>query len=190
MPKSPTSNRHDKPAPKPTAPAAGTARGAQPPAAVPVPAPVKRAVRLMLGGAAGTFALAVYLTVVSLAAKSQTIAAYAKTGHLSASQVSADINGEVFFFVLAAVVVAAVWVLMARMNREGKNWARITASAFFLIWSFSTYQAISGLTTWVSVGAFVIELAIWGVGAATLYYLWRPDSAEHFKRQRAVTPGH
>jgi len=52
---------------------------------------------------------------------------------------------------------------------------------FFLLWTYETYRAISGLNTWIALGNLLIMLAIWGCGAGALYFLWRPASTAYFK---------
>ena len=70
---------------------------------------------------------------------------------------------------------------MARANQAGRSWARITASVLFLLWTYQTYRGISGLKTYLDLGALLIMLGIWGIGVGALYYLWRPESSAFFK---------
>jgi hypothetical protein len=153
-----------------------------PPGRAAAPPAVRRAVRLMLAGAAGTFIWGIYWAVVTLAFRSDTVTYYVKTAHLTASKANAEIGGSVLLIVVQAVLYAAFWVLMARMNRDGHAWARIVAIVLFLLWTYYTYQSIVELKTYIGLGNMIIELLIWGVGAAVLVNLWRPDSTDYFKR--------
>ncbi len=147
-------------APTPTAPTA--------------PASVERAARLMLFGAPASIVFGIYGIIYSLVDKGDII----KTAHYTNGQFTfALVLGFVF-----SLVYAALWVWMARTNQAGRPWARITASVLFLLWTYQTYRGISGLKTYLDLGALLIMLGIWGIGLGALYYLWRPDSKPYFTR--------
>jgi hypothetical protein len=146
------------------------------------PLAVRRAVQLMLAGAAGTFIWGIYWAVVTLAFRGDTVTYYVKSAHLSASKANAEIGGSVLLIVVQAVLYAAFWVLMARMNRDGHGWARILSVALFLFWTYYTYQSIIELKTYIGLGNMIVELLIWGLGSAALVNLWRPDATAYFKR--------
>jgi hypothetical protein len=152
------------------------------------PLAVRRAVQLMLAGAAGTFVWGIYWAVVTLAFRSDTVTYYVKTAHLSASKASAEIGGSVLLIVVQAVLYAAFWVLMARMNRDGHGWARIVSIGLFLLWTYYTYQSIVELKTYIGLGNMIIELLIWGAGSAVLVNLWRPESTAYFKHLTPEAP--
>jgi hypothetical protein len=174
-------------------PAASTASTASPKPRMPfldlsaAPAPLQRAARFMLAGSIGSFVLGAYLIIVTVTERSASLAsATSATGskHLTASQFNTEFTGIIIYDIVLTLVCAALWAWMARMNQGGRSWARIVATVLFLIWTYYTYQTISGLGTWIVLGVLIIELAIWGVGAAALYYLWRPDSTAFFKEQQ------
>lgn len=174
-------------------PAASTASTASPKPRTPfldlsaAPAPLQRAARFMFAGSVGSFVLGAYLIIVTVTERSTSLAsATSATGskHLTASQFNTEFTGIIIYDIVLTLVCAALWAWMARMNQGGRGWARIVATVFFLIWTYYTYQTISGLSTWIVLGVLIIELAIWGVGAAALYYLWRPDSTAFFKEQQ------
>jgi hypothetical protein len=152
------------------------------------PAAVRRAVKLMLAGAAGTFIWGIYWAVVTLAFRGDTVNYYVKTAHLSASKANAEIGGSVLLIVVQAVLYAAFWVLMARMNRDRHAWARMVAVLLFLFWTYYTYQSIIQLKTYVGLGNMIIELLVWGVGAASLVNLWRPEATAYFKGLSPAAP--
>jgi hypothetical protein len=152
------------------------------------PAPIQRAVKLMVAGAAATLVWGLFGVIVNLAFRSEAVNSIVKTNHVTTSNASAQVNGYVLWDVVVAVVCAGIWILMARMNREGRNWARIAASALFLIWTYEVYQSINGLRNGtnlaIALGAIILGLVIWGFGAGALYYLWRPDATAYYKSQR------
>jgi hypothetical protein len=151
------------------------------------PAPLQRAARFMFAGSIGSFVLGAYLIIVTVTERSASLAsATTATGskHLTAAQFNTEFTGIIIYDIVLTLVCAALWAWMARMNQGGRSWARIVATVFFLIWTYYTYQTISGLNTWIVLGVLIIEVAIWGVGAGALYYLWRPDSTAFFKEQQ------
>jgi hypothetical protein len=145
------------------------------------PRPVRLAGRLMLGGAAGTVVWGVYWAIVSFAFKNQTAAYLVQTDHYTRSKANTEIYASMLFILVQALLYAGLWVWMGRMSTFGRNWARISSTVFFLLWTYETYRAISGLNTWIALGNLLIMLAIWGFGAGALYFLWRPDSTAYFK---------
>jgi hypothetical protein len=152
-----------------------------------VPAPVHRAARFMFGGSIGSFVLGTYLVVVTVTERSASLSAnnsLTGTKRLTASQFNAEFTGIIIYDIVIALVCAALWAWMARMNQAGRKWARITSTVFFLIWTYYTYQTISGLGTWIILGVLIIELAIWGLGATALYSLWRPDASVFYNEQQ------
>jgi hypothetical protein len=145
------------------------------------PAPVRLAGRLTLGGAAGTVVWGIYWAIVTLAFKSQTASYLVKTQNYSPSKANTEVYASMLFVLVQALLYAGLWVWMGRMNNFGRNWSRITSTAFFLLWTYETYRAISGLSTYIALGNLIIMLGIWGFGAGALYFLWRPDSTAYFK---------
>ena len=90
--------------------------------------------------------------------------------------------GGVIYDILVTVILVAAWVLMTRMNQRGRNWARITSSVLFLLWSFETYLTVGSLdgSVLVIVNAAIV-IVIWLAGFAALFSLWRPDSSDYFR---------
>jgi uncharacterized membrane protein len=144
----------------------------------PPPATVQRAARYMLAGAVVTAIWQIYWIVVTVAHKASLTSANGKP--VTNSQITAS----VLFTIVSAILVSAIWVLVARLNQAGKNWARFAATALFTLWLYSTYRAIP-LTTrggyWIV--NTVLMLAILLIGLAAIYLLWRPDSTTFFKEQ-------
>jgi len=159
------------------------------------PAPVQRAVRLMRAGAAVS-AVSLIITIIgAFSLKHDMLTANAqkaKDQQLTASQISNTATGLIIYTILIGLISIGLWLWMARMNAAGRRWARITASAFFVLWSLYTYSVLSELHGGVTVTAtlivsLVLILGLWVLGAATIFYLWRPDSTAYFKAESLTT---
>ena len=161
-----------------------TARDKNPPArsqrsADPAPPDtVQRAARYMLVGAAVTAIWLIYWIVVTVAHKASLTHPDGKP--ITNSQVVASVLVTIVF----AILISAIWVLVARVNQAGKNWGRWFATVLFGLWSYSTYHSIPYITSggfWIV--NIIIMLAIWVIGLAVIYLLWRPESTAFFKGQ-------
>lgn len=130
----------------------------------------------MLAGAGVT---AVWGLFYVIAAAIQDIGAVGSNGKPIATS---SIVTELIVLALEAVIYVALWVLMARKNQSGRNWARITSSVLFVLWSYQTYVAIGTMALApVLIVNVVFILAIWVIGLAALFLLWRQDSTAFFR---------
>ena len=161
------------------------AKGAADSAVTPAPPEtVSRAVRFMFAGAVASFVWGLYLIIVTVSSRSAALAANnsLSTGkRMTPSQFNSAFTGIVIYYVALTLVFVALWMWMARMNRAGRNWARITAAVLFAVWTYETYRSITALSTWIVLGLMIIMLAIWAAGLGALYYLWRAESKAFFK---------
>ena len=64
-------------------------------------------------------------------------------------------------------------VVDARVNPQ-HGWARLASSVLFLLWTYFTYESISGVDSVVGLINFIVELVVWGFGGAAIYQLWLP----------------
>jgi len=86
---------------------------------------------------------------------------------------------------VAAVVVAIVfgligiglWLWMARANKAGKNWARITATVFFALDTLSLLATFRQAEPALS---RVISLLVWLAGLGAVVLLWQKVSSAYF----------
>jgi hypothetical protein len=157
------------------------------------PETVQWAVRLMLVGAAISTLFLLFGVVVTVSERNSLINALIswnktqpKSKQLSLSQIHSYVTVSIVTIIIVGLISIALWLWMARMNSGGRNWARITASVLFALWTFYTYQSIGdtrGAATLVA--STVIVLLIWLVGLASLFLLWRPASTMFFKSQSA-----
>jgi len=155
------------------------------------PAPVHRAARLMQAGAVVSTLSLIFTVIGSFSLKHNMMTANAQKlqdHQITASQISSTATGLIAYTIVIGLVSIGLWLWMARMNEAGRRWARITASVFFALWSLYTYSVIGELHGGVTVTAtlivsLVLILALWVIGAATVFYLWRPASTAYFKAQ-------
>jgi hypothetical protein len=155
------------------------------------PAPVHRAARLMQAGAAVSALSLIFTVIGAFSLKSNMMSANAqklKDHQITASQISNTATGLIIYTIIIGLVSIGLWLWMARMNEAGRRWARITASVFFALWSLYTYSVLGELHGGVTVtGTLIVSLililALWVVGAVTVFYLWRPASTAYFKAQ-------
>jgi uncharacterized membrane protein (DUF2068 family) len=155
------------------------------------PAPVRRAVRLMQAGAVVSTLSLIFTVIGAFSLKHNMMTANAQKlqqHQITASQISNTATGLIIYTILIGLVSIGLWLWMARMNEAGRRWARITASVFFALWSLYTYSVLGELHGGVTVTAtlivsLILILALWVIGAATVFYLWRPASTAYFKAQ-------
>ena len=155
------------------------------------PEPVHRAVRLMQAGAVVSTLSLIFTVIGSFSLKHNMMTANAQKlqdHQITASQISSTATGLIVYTIVIGLVSIGLWLWMARMNEAGRRWARITASVFFALWSLYTYSVLGELHGGVTVTAtlivsLILILALWVIGAVTVFYLWRPVSTAYFKTQ-------
>jgi uncharacterized membrane protein YozB (DUF420 family) len=152
-----------------------------------LPSTMEWAVKLMLVGAAMSTVFLVFAAIVTANVKGALVrwnATLPKGKQYTASQISDAANSYIATTIIIGLIAIALWLFMTRMNRKGRNWARITATVFFVLWTYYTYVSIGqtrGSSTFIA--ALVLVLAIWFVGLAALFLLWRPPSNEFYRSQ-------
>jgi hypothetical protein len=170
-------------------PSSGQPAGPLPPRA---PAPVLTAVKLMYAGAA--------VSTVNLISALVFIIGDNKAGHaivnghvLTATQVSRLNPVLITVAIIYSLVVIALWLWMARANRQGRNWARILSTVLFalatlqLISQASVQQPVSRAGFAVMVFGVIVPVLALVAGLAAVWLLWRPASSAFFKPQ-GLTP--
>jgi hypothetical protein len=141
-----------------------------------LPESMRRAVRLMVSGAAATAVWGIFLVIVTIVNHSQLVGENGRK--LSSGQVA----GGLIYNLLVTIILAAVWVLMARTNQRGRNWARIAATMLFVGWSIECFTAIGGAAAApLVIIDLVLVFLIWTIGLVALFFLWRPDSSDYYK---------
>ena len=162
---------------------------AQPPPPPPprrsAPAPVRTAVKLMYAGAAVSaveliIGLALIIVDITAAARGRFL------GHsLTAPQMRPLI---ITVWIVFGLVVIALWLWMARADGQGRNWARILSAVLF---GLATLQLRGDFTqpashpgsgvTVLYYASTALFVAVWLVGGAAVWLLWRPASSMFFK---------
>jgi hypothetical protein len=145
-----------------------------------VPGPVRKAVRFMLAGGGATAVIGIFLLIATIADKNALTDSSGK--RLSDSEFTSGVVGTVITYLILVVL----WVLMARLNRDGRNWARILASVFCVISTYDAYTLVNSLTggetiTVVGVVYIVFTLVIWVIGVISIAMLWRSESSAYFR---------
>jgi hypothetical protein len=152
-----------------------------------LPVTMQWAIKLMLVGAAISTVFLVFAAIVTSHVKGDLQAWNATLKKpYTASQINDAANSYIATTIIIGLIAIALWIFMARMNRSGRNWARITSTVFFVLWTYYTYTSIGqtrGSSTFVA--ALVLVLAIWVVGLAALFLMWRPASTEFYRSRSA-----
>jgi hypothetical protein len=147
-------------------PSAGQPAG---PLRPPAPKPVRTAAKFLYGGAAVSAAslIAILPYIGDIHGKA--------LGHpLTATPLTITLVIAVF-----GLVPTALWLWMARVTSQGKNWARIMSTVLF---GLATLQLIESRGV---AQMFTVALT-WLIGLAAVWLLWRPASSAFFKPQRFV----
>jgi len=148
-----------------------------------IPAPVRKAGRFMLAGAAITALICLFQVAVEVIDKNLI-----------------DINGKpptssqlgvgILIVIVSYAVSILLWILMARFTRAGHNWARIVSSVLFAISTWELYATVNSLKANVTITVYevisiVFTVAIWIAGVGAVALLWRSESSAYFKAQPA-----
>jgi fumarate reductase subunit D len=149
-----------------------------------IPSSVRKAVRFILAGGATTALLGIFLIIATIVDKNGLTDSSGKK--LTNTQFTTNIIGAIVTY----VVLVGLWVLMARLNREGRSWARIVASVFCAIATYDVYglvNALRGGGTITVLGIIYITLTLiyWILGVIAIAMLWRPESSVYFRERRA-----
>jgi hypothetical protein len=150
-----------------------------------VPGPVRKAARFMLTGGALTAIVGIFLLFATIANKNVLTDSSGKK--LSSAEFTSNVVGTAITYLILVVI----WVLMARMNRAGYNWARILASVFCAISTYDAYSLVNSLkggTTITVAGVvyIVFTLALWVVGVIAIALSWRSESSAYYRARSAA----
>ena len=146
----------------------------------PAPQSVLNAVKLMYAGAAVS-AVSLIISLVTIGGTKDAIKK-AKPS-LTAAQVNQLNTFIIALAVVSGVVGVALWLLMARKNGQGKNWARVLSTVLFALATLDLFGVVSQPKT---VFGLVFPLLTWLIGLGAIVFLWRRESTEFFKPQRLV----
>jgi hypothetical protein len=140
------------------------------------PAPVLAAVKLMYVGAGA-----------SAAATAVTVSNSLNSGIVQANRASPPDGFHAVedpylavAWLLVGLVTVGLWIWMAKANRAGQSWARITATVLF---GLNTLNL--DINRADPLLLLLISLLAWLVGLGALVLLWRRKSREYFARERS-----
>jgi hypothetical protein len=141
----------------------------------PVPQSVLNAVKLMYAGAAVS-AIEIIIAFTTIGAlKSAIHKAYP---HYTASHVHMLQVQYVAGLAISGLLGVGLWVLMARLNQSGRNWARIVASVLFAI---NTIDLFNTLRQPFTVLGLAFAVVLWVIGLGAIIFLWRRESSAFFQ---------
>jgi hypothetical protein len=143
-----------------------------------MPNSVQTAVRLMYVGAA----LSVIELIVGLVTIGSVKTAIKKAyPHYTVSQVHSLEVASIVIGVLVGLISVGLWLWMARANAAGRNYARITSTAFF---GLSTLFLLLSLRSPHAGLGLVFNVLVWLAGLGAVIMLWRTESAPWFSQPR------
>lgn len=100
-------------------------------------------------------------------------------GPVTDAMIDRNITVGVAVAVVITVISIGLWVWMARRNRDGRGWARITATGFgvlnLVLLPISNTRSNGGI--WAT-GLNVVLIAL---TAIILFLLWRPESSRYYR---------
>ena len=146
----------------------------------PAPQSVLNAVKLMYAGAAVS-AVSLIISLVSIGGTKDAIRKARPS--LTATQVNQLNTFIIALAVVSGVVGVALWLLMARKNGQGKNWARVLSTVLFALATLDLFGVVSQPKT---VFGLVFPLLTWLIGLGAIVFLWRRESTEFFKPRQLV----
>src|ERR1700733_10987208 len=146
----------------------------EPPQRPAAPTSVQTAVKLMYAGAA----LSLIELVVSLVTiSSLKTAILKKFPHYTSTQVHSAEVAIVVGVVIEAVIAIGLWLWMARANGAGRNYARITGTVLFGV--YTLFLLLDLRRPSVGIGLIFAAL-VWLGGLGAVIMLWRRESSEYF----------
>lgn len=142
----------------------------------PAPPSVINAVRLMYAGAVVSLVV-VILNLATAGSLKTTIHNNDKT--LTSTQVTNLAHFEIGAIVVLGLLGVGLWIWMALKCKAGRNWARVTGSTLFGIF---TVLLIISLARVSGSAGLIVNVVLWLIGLGTVVLLWRKDSSLFFRR--------
>ena len=149
--------------------------GAEPEPVRPAPPPpVENAVRLMYAGAAIS-AISLIITLVTVGSLKTAI--HNADPSLTATKLHSAEVAAVVVAIVFGLIGIGLWLWMARANKAGKNWARITATVFF---GLDTLSVLAGFRQAEPALSRAVSLLVWLAGLGAVVLLWQKISSAYF----------
>ena len=151
-----------------------------------VPKSLDTAVKLMWLGAALSLAAVIYNAFSTSRFRDAIEKSNAKktgSAHLSASSVDTAVSVAIAVAVVLGLFSVALWIVMAILNRQGRNWARIVATVLF---GFSALGLVSTVTSTALSGGGAVGIIssalTFLIGLAVVVLIWRKESSAYYHR--------
>jgi len=140
-----------------------------------VPPPsVQTAVKLMYAGAALS-AVSLVVGLASLSSVRHSLEVAEPTA--SAAAINAGVDAITAIVLVVGLIGLGLWLWMARANRAGKSWARITGTVF---WGLDTLSLLASISEHGAAATDLLGILVWLVGLAAVVFLWRRESSAYF----------
>jgi hypothetical protein len=150
-------------------------RAASPAPATPPPASVLTAIRLMYAGAAYALVWAVGVIV--------TWASIVKDHPLVSASGDHRLAGAVTLAVFVSAIDIALWLVIARGCRRGRNGARVTGTVLFALHTLGVLSVVVSSQAGLGL-AKVLTLIGWLIGCGAVVFLWQRPSSVFFSAGR------
>jgi hypothetical protein len=144
----------------------------------PVPSSVKNAARLMYVGAT----VSLIALIINLAtAGSLKTRIHNADSKLTPTQVTNLAHADLILGIVVGLIGIGLWVWIALKSQAGRNWARVTGTVFFGLY---TLLLLIGVSRAGGGGAAVIlDVIEWLAGLGAVILLWMKDSSRFFRPQ-------
>jgi len=101
---------------------------------------------------------------------------------LTPSQVSSVATASLILGIVVGLLGAGLWIWLGVMSQAGRNWARVTGTVLFGI--YTILQVISFTRSANMVGR-IPGLIVWLIGLGAVILLWQRESTAYFNGQHA-----
>lgn len=154
-----------------------------------IPAKLQRAVWLMYAGAVLTLA-SIPLNLTDRAEMREGLRENTAGPKMTEDQINSFVDAVFGLTIFLGMIGAGLWVIMAILNKRGKNWARLTATVLGVLNIMYTLWMISGAVqtgaSLITAPALVSMLTL-AVAVVALVFLWNPGVRDWFDRQKNPT---
>lgn len=143
------------------------------------PATLKFAVAMMLVGA-GVRLIDIIVTTANQELLADLTRQQLEQQNLEATPdvINSAVNSAITLSVFGGIVAIILWLWMARMNHDGRKWARTVSTVFFVI---AIASFLFTLTTPAPGISRLIAIASLLAGLGAIIGLWREDTSEYYR---------
>jgi hypothetical protein len=141
----------------------------------PAPPSVQTAVKFMYAGAASSL-ISILVSLNAVSGIKRVIGQ--SSAPVPASQLNDLVGALVGALIVIGLIGAGIWLWLARFCLRGRNWARITGTVLFALYTLDDLGSLgfSGFGL-----ARLYGVVSWLIALCAVIFLWRPDSTAFFK---------